>query len=142
LELPSVPKTSGQKGLHVLIPIAGGHSVLEAHELAQRAAKMLEKVLPGLVTTASAPADRRGRVFLDTLQSYVGKTLVLPYSLRAADGAPVSSPLRWSEITPKLDPRSFTMRTMRARLDAYGDLAAPLLAGTVRLAEVLERMKA
>ena len=51
---------------------------------------------------------------------------MLAYSLRAADGASVSAPLAWSEVGASLDPRSFTLRTMLARLDAKGDLATPL----------------
>ncbi len=142
LELPSVPKTSGQKGIHVLVPLEPGHTVLQAHELARRAGKMLTKVLPHLVTMESAREDRGGRLYLDHLQSFVGKSLVLPYSLRAADGAPISTPLSWSEITPRLDPRAFTLRTLRRRLDAVGDLAAPLLGPGARdLASVIARME-
>jgi DNA ligase D-like protein (predicted polymerase) len=141
LELPSVPKTSGQKGLHVLIPLAPGHTVLEAHELARRAGKMLTRVLPHLVSLESSIEARRGRLYVDHLQNFVGKTLVMPYSLRAVDGAPVSTPLRWSEITPSLDPRSFTLRTMRKRLDVHGDIAASLLDGTARIADVIGRMQ-
>jgi DNA ligase D-like protein (predicted polymerase) len=141
LELPSIPKTSGQKGLHVLVPIGPGHSVIQAHELARRAGKMLMSVLPHLVSMESSIEARQGRLYIDHLQNFVGKTLVLPYSLRAADGAPVSTPLRWSEITPKLDPKSFTLKTMRKRLDEHGDLASPLLTGTVRLNDVIGRME-
>jgi len=57
----------------------------------------------------------------------MAKTLVVPYSLR------VSAPLVWDEPSTALDPRSFTLRALRARLDAKGDLAAPLLGGTTRL---------
>lgn len=68
--------------------------------------------------------------------------LVLPYSLRAVDGAPISTPLSWSEITPRLDPRAFTLRTLRKRLDAVGDLAAPLLGpGAPDLKGVIARME-
>jgi bifunctional non-homologous end joining protein LigD len=65
---------------------------------------------------------------------------VAPYSLRAADGAPVSTPIAWDEVGKRLDPRAFTLRTVRARLDAKGDLAAPLLAGTTRLDRALAQL--
>ena len=126
LELPSVPKTSGQRGLHVLIPIAAKCSPARAHELARGIAVMIGRLLPDKVTLESAIDKRGGRLFVDHLQNFAGKTLVLPYSLRAADGAPVSTPLAWNEVNGSLDPRSFNVRTMRARLDRHGDLAAPL----------------
>jgi bifunctional non-homologous end joining protein LigD len=55
------------------------------------------------------------------MQNAYGKTIVAPYSLRALDGAPVSAPLRWSEVGPKLDPAAFNLRTMKRRLDRIGD---------------------
>lgn len=140
LELPSVPKTSGQKGLHVLVPIGPGHGVAEVNDLARRLGLMLERALPSRVTTDPSPASRRGVVFVDTLQSYVGKMLVMPYSLRATDGAPVSTPLDWDEVGPTLDPRRFTLRTIRQRLDQRGDPGAALLRGTVSLAPALARL--
>lgn len=140
LELPSVPKTSGQKGLHVLVPIGGGHTVTQAHEVARRIGMLLQQALPTRVTLETAPEKRRGVVFIDTLQSYVGKMLVLPYSLRAVDGAPVSTPLAWDEVTAKVEPRSFTLKNIRQRLDARGDVGAALLKGTARLDAALARL--
>lgn len=142
LELPSVPKTSGKKGLHVLVPLAPGHGLEEVNEVARRIATVLARTLPDRITLETQRERRGGRVYLDHLQKFVGKSLVLPYSLRAADGATVSTPLRWSEVKPGLDPRAFTLRTLRARLDAVGDLALPLLQGTTRLRTALARLPA
>ncbi|MBS2018116.1 MAG: non-homologous end-joining DNA ligase [Deltaproteobacteria bacterium] len=129
LELPSVPKTSGQRGLHVMIPIAPGSPPGEVKDFARLAAQLVARLLPEKVTLETDTEKRRGRLFLDHLQGYVGKSLVLAYSLRAVDGAPASVPLEWSEIDASLDPKKLTMKTMRARLDAKGDLAAPLVSG-------------
>jgi len=63
------------------------------------------------------------------VQNAWGKTLVAPYSLRALPHAPVSTPLAWSEVTPRLDPTRFTLQTVRRRLERVGDLFAPALAG-------------
>jgi bifunctional non-homologous end joining protein LigD len=139
LELPSVPKTSGQRGLHVLVPLAPGHRTAEAIELARGVASMIARLLPAKVTLELDVARRGGRLFLDHAQ-HDAKLLVLPYALRAVDGAPASTPLRWDEVTPALEPRALGLRTLRARLDAHGDLAAPLLAGTGRLAPALARL--
>jgi bifunctional non-homologous end joining protein LigD len=126
LDLPSVPKTSGQRGLHILIPIAPGHTAAQAHELARRVGLLIARLLPDKVSLVGDIEKRRGRLYFDHLQSFVGKSLVLAYSLRAVDGGAVSAPLAWSEVDASLDPRSFTLRTMLARVDAKGDLAAPL----------------
>lgn len=142
LEVKSVVKTSGQKGLHVLIPLAPGHTAAEATEFARGVCSVVARLKPQLASLEAETGPRRGRLFLDFLQNYEGKTLVLPWSVRAADGAPVSMPLQWSEVTPSLDPKAFTIRTARKRLDAMGDLFAPALTGTLKLAPVLTRLRA
>lgn len=67
------------------------------------------------------------------MQNGYGKTVVAPYSPRAIDGAPVSAPLEWSEITKKLDPQKFTIRTMPDRLAKVGDLFARVFEDRVKL---------
>lgn len=142
LEAPSVVKTSGQKGLHVLVPIAPGHTAAQCHEFTERVCKVVARLKPDLVSLVAETGPRRGRLYLDCVQNYAGKSLVLPYSVRAVDGAPVSAPITWDEVTTALDPKAFTLRTMRARLDAVGDRFAPALKGTFQLGPVLERLRA
>ena len=84
-------------------------------------------------TTERALSKRKGRLYLDCLQNGYGKTIVAPYSLRAADGAPVSAPLEWSEVTRKLDPSRFNLRTMPNRIAKKGDLFRAALEGGVSL---------
>jgi DNA ligase D-like protein (predicted polymerase) len=141
LELPSVVKTSGQRGLHVLVPLARGHTFAQAEQFARGVATVLARLLPDKVTLELDKARRNGRLLLDHKQ-FVAKTLVGPYSLRATDGATVSTPIAWSEVTSQLDPRRFTLRTLRARLDATGDLAAPLRDGGARLASAFSQLAA
>jgi bifunctional non-homologous end joining protein LigD len=142
LDSPSVVKTSGQKGLHVLIPIAKGQSPLLAHELGQELALTIARLLPHLASVELDKARRGGRLFVDHLQNYVGKSLVLPYSLRAVDGAPVSAPLDWSEVGADLQPSRFNLKTLRKRLETKGDLALPLLSGSLRIEPLVERLRA
>ncbi len=130
--LASVPKTSGQSGLHVMVPLAPGHRHQDAAAYAEAVARDVARVHPDRISLDMAKGRRGGRLLLEHRQG-AGKLLVMPYSLRARDGAPVSTPLTWSEVTPALDPRAFNLRSLRARLDAHGDLAAPLLAGTARV---------
>jgi len=141
LEAPSVVKTSGQKGLHVLLPLAPGQTTAGAHAVARGIAELIHRLMPDAVCLEADSAKRRGRLLIDHLQNYVGKALVAPYSLRAVDGACVSTPLEWSEVTPALDPKAFTLRTLRRRLDARGDLFAPALRGQLQLQPLLARLR-
>lgn len=140
LEVPSVVKTSGQKGLHVLVPLAPGQSLETAHRFAEGVCRLVARLLPQSTCLTHDEKERRGRLFLDHLQNFRGKTLVAPYSLRAVDGAPVSTPLQWSEVTPALDPRAFTMAVVRRRLDAHGDLFRRVLSDGIELTRPLERL--
>jgi DNA ligase D-like protein (predicted polymerase) len=128
LELPSVVKTSGQRGLHILVPLTPGHSFGDAEALGRGIALLLVKLLPDKVTIENEKDKRGGKLLVDHKQ-FMAKTLVAPYSLRAADGATVSTPIAWSEVTRSLAPERFTLRTLRARLDKHGDLATPLVGG-------------
>jgi bifunctional non-homologous end joining protein LigD len=132
LQLPSVPKTSGKRGIHVFIPLAKGQTHEEAVEFATSIAGAVANEVPD-ITVDRALGQRRGRLYLDALQNGYGKTMVAPYSLRAIDGAPVSAPLKWEEITKKLDPKKFNLRTMPERLAKVGDLFAPVLGKGARL---------
>jgi bifunctional non-homologous end joining protein LigD len=135
LGLPSVPKTSGKRGLHVLVPLAPGHTHEQAVEFAEWVTTRIAGLMEG-VTVERSPAKRRGRLYLDAYQNGYGKTIVAPYSPRALDGAPVSAPLSWDEVTPRLDPARFSIRTMPARIGKVGDLFEPALRGGVKLPPV------
>nr|HEX4313039.1 non-homologous end-joining DNA ligase [Kofleriaceae bacterium] len=141
LELPCTLKTSGQRGVHVLVPLAGGHTFAQAERLGDGVADLLLRLMPDRCTRAYDKDKRGGRLLVDTRQ-FAAKTLVVPYSLRAVDGATVSTPLRWDELDASTPPGAFTLRTVRARLDRHGDLAAPLRAGTARLDAALAQLDA
>jgi bifunctional non-homologous end joining protein LigD len=133
LSIPSVPKTSGKRGLHVLVPLQRGrHTHEEAVSFACSVAAALSEKLD-FATVERSLSARKGRLYFDCLQNGYGKTIVAPYSLRGADGAPVSAPLSWSEVTRRLDPSRYNLKTMPARLAKKGDLFAPLLEGGIVL---------
>ena len=132
LQLPSVPKTSGKRGIHLLIPLAPGYSHEDAVAFACSIGSAVAQHVPG-ITVERSLGKRQGRLYLDCLQNGYGKTIVAPYSPRAIEGAPVSAPLKWEEINKKLDPLKFNLRTMPKRLDKVGDLFAPALKGGVKL---------
>ena len=135
LKLVSVPKTSGKRGLHVFVPLGPGHTHAQTLAFAEAIAGALAGRFPDLATTERSLSRRRGRLYLDALQNGRLKTMVAPYSIRAVEGAPVSTPLDWDEVDARLDPASFDIRTMPERLRRRGDLFAPALAGGQRLPE-------
>ena len=132
LELPGVPKTSGKRGIHVFVPLMPGYTHEEVADFACSIAAAVAAKVPG-ITVERALAKRRGRLYLDCMQNGYGKTVVAPYSLRAIDGAPVSAPLKWSEITRKLDPLKYNIRTMPDRLAKVGDLFADVFKDRAKL---------
>jgi bifunctional non-homologous end joining protein LigD len=135
LELPSVPKTSGKRGIHVMVPLQPGYTHEEVGDFALSIAEAVAARVP-TITVERSLAKRRGRLYLDAMQNAYGKTVVAPYSPRAADGAPVSAPLMWSEVTKKLDPLKYNIRNMPDRLAKVGDLFEAALTGGVSLPKV------
>jgi len=121
LGLPSYCKTTGQKGLHVLVPLGRQLTHEQSRTLAELIVRGIEVDHGGIATTARAVEARGGKVYLDYLQNGHGKTLAAPYTARPQPGAPVSTPLRWSEVNAKLDPSKFTIRTALARAEKLGD---------------------
>jgi bifunctional non-homologous end joining protein LigD len=132
LGLPSIPKTSGKRGLHVFVPLAPGHGYDETLAFALAVGERLAAQLPQMTLERSLD-KRQGRLYFDCLQNGQGKMVVAPYSLRAIKGAPVSAPLSWSEVGPGLDPARFNLRSMPRRIDEVGDLFAAALENGVRL---------
>ncbi len=115
-------KTSGKKGLHVVVPLAAGHSFNGVREFAHGVGKAVARDTPHVV--AEFPQSREnGTVFVDYLQNAPGKTMVAPYSLRATPGATVSAPLRWEELRRGVRPGDFTSRAVLSRAeDPWKDL--------------------
>jgi bifunctional non-homologous end joining protein LigD len=136
LELESVVKTSGQRGLHIVVPFVRGPTHDEAASFGRKLATTVAAALPEIATVERMKAKRGGRLYIDFLQNGAGKTIVAPYTIRAKDGAPVSTPIAWSEVTRKLDPAAFTVRTVRGRIAKHGDLFARILVPTQRLPAV------
>ncbi len=140
--LPSFAKTTGQAGLHVLVPLGGQCTHEQARDLALVLARRLADEMPDIATLARSIAARGGRVYLDCLQNGQGKTIVAPFSVRPRPGATVSAPLRWSEVNARLDPRRFTIRSVPARMRRLGeDPLRPVLALKPDLVAALARLQ-
>jgi len=140
LGLTSVPKTSGSDGIHVLLPIARRHTYADTREFAEIVAGALARAHPKLVTTEWSKAKRRG-VLIDANQNGEGKTIASVYSVRPQAGAPVSTPLRWDEVTEDIDPQDFTMEVVLQRVARHGDLFEPVLHGRQSLTAALDALE-
>ena len=140
LELESVPKTSGSRGIHVLVPITRRHGFDAVREFAGIVAGALARAHPGLVTTEWTKAKRKG-VLVDANQNGPGKTTASVYSVRPRAGAPVSTPLRWEEVRSGLDPAAFTMDAVLERVAREGDLFARVLEGGQSLGTAMRSLR-
>jgi bifunctional non-homologous end joining protein LigD len=122
LDLPAFVKTTGSKGLHVVVPIAAKASYAQVHTLVGSITRLICGRYPDLVTTEFHKVDRKGRLFFDTGRNVLGATYVAPYSLRGKPGAPISAPLTWSELDdPALRPDGIRLRDFADRRAATGD---------------------
>ena len=140
LELEGFPKTSGSDGIHVLVPVARRYTYADTREFAEIVARTLASTHRGLVTTEWSKQKRRG-VLIDANQNGEGKTIASVYSVRPREGAPVSAPLRWDEVTEDLDPRYFTMEVALGRVGSLGDLYAPVLEKRQSLGAALKKIR-
>ena len=139
LELESFAKTSGSDGMHVLVPIERRHGYADTREFAEIIAGALARAYRGLVTTEWTKAKRRG-VLIDSNQNGEGKTIASVYSVRPRARAPVSTPLRWDEVTEALDPAAFTMDVVLERVRTHGDLFEGVLTTRQSLSTALKSL--
>lgn len=141
MDIPCNVKTSGQSGLHVMIPMGTGHDYMRQKLLGELVARIVESGIPDIATTVRSPAARGDRVYIDFVQNGRGKLIAAPYAVRPVPGATVSAPLRWSEVTDKLDPARFTIKTMPSRLSRMkNDPLLPILDGNPNLAAGLSNL--
>ncbi|HTM58408.1 MAG TPA: DNA ligase D, partial [Candidatus Udaeobacter sp.] len=145
LELPSFPKTSGQAGLHILIPLGRRYTHEECKTFARVLATLTMEAKPEISTLARPLHARGGKVYIDWGQNGHGVTIVAPYSLRPVPGASASCPLKWTEVNGKLDPARFNLRTLPARFAKMDDPLAGVLGKGIDMAEAIaaveERMQ-
>jgi bifunctional non-homologous end joining protein LigD len=116
--LESFVKTTGGKGLHVVVPIARDVGWDDAKAFSKAVVEAIERDEPAGYTTNMAKLRRKGKIFLDYLRNGRGATFIAPYSPRARAGAPVAVPIAWDELAHGIDPATFTMASVPARLAA------------------------
>jgi bifunctional non-homologous end joining protein LigD len=117
LDLVSFAKTSGSRGMHVLVPLRTGPDADEVLAFAESFVARVAAAYPEELTVEHSVAARRGRVYLDPFRNAFGQTVVAPYSVRRREHAPVSTPLDWSEVKPTLVPSDFNLGNFHQRLE-------------------------
>jgi len=128
LQMPSLVKTTGSKGLHVYVPIVRGPVQKEVWSFAKALAQALAAQNPALITAEYRVAKRpRGRVLVDYNQNAWGRTLASIYSVRPRPEASVSTPVTWDEVARGVRIEDFTIANVPARVQKVGDLWKPLL---------------
>jgi bifunctional non-homologous end joining protein LigD len=139
--LPGYPKTSGQTGLHVFVPLGPKVSFATGRVLADLVGHLLCRAHPRTATMERIVSKRGPRVYVDTGQTGPSRTIVAPYSVRATPGARVSVPLDWNELTVDLDPSRFTIRTVPGRLATKGDPMTALLEARPDIARAVAELE-
>jgi bifunctional non-homologous end joining protein LigD len=142
LGLPGWIKTSGSKGFHILVPLDRKAHMGEVAGFAHAVGAELVRRDPAHLTQEFSKADRGGRILVDTGRNGYSATFAAPYAVRAKPGAPVSAPCTWDEVElGDVTPRTFTLRTMRIRLDATGDVWSDLGKRGRSLVRPIERLR-
>ncbi len=141
LGLPNHVKTSGATGLHLLIPLGARYTHEEARTFARLLALLGVEAAPEIATVARPVRSRGGKVYIDFVQNGHGRTIVAPFSVRPLPGAPASCPLRWEEVTARLDPARFTIKGLPQRFEKMEDPLAPVLTGLIDMAAAIARIE-
>lgn len=119
--LQSFLKTSGGKGLHILVPLQPVHDWSEVKGFSQAIARYLAKLLPQHFSAVSGPKNRIGRIFIDYLRNSQGASTVAAYSVRAREGLPVSVPIHRDELAELKGANLWNIRNLIPRLEEQGD---------------------
>src|SRR5678815_2202507 len=140
LKIPSYPKTTGSKGIHIYVPIQRGPTQKQVWSFAKEFAYAVASQAPKLLTAVYQISKRpKGRVLVDYNQNAWGRTLASVYSVRPNPFAGVSTPVTWAEVEHGFGPEEFTLRNVPGRIRRRGDLWKPLLSarGRFPLGEIL-----
>ncbi len=111
-------KTTGGKGLHVVVPIRPTITWTQAKDFCRAVAESMAAAQPDRYVATASKAKRAGKIFIDWLRNAEGATAVAPYSVRARAGAPVATPIHWNELDEDRRFDHFNVQNVPARLDA------------------------
>lgn len=140
--LVGFPKTSGQSGLHVFVPLGPSISYETARTLADLFGHLLVQRHPDIATMERTKSRRGPRVYVDTGQTGPARTIVAPYAVRAVPSATVSTPLVWSEVETSLDRRAFDIETVPRRVALRGDPMAAMRLAQPSIRDAMGKLEA
>jgi bifunctional non-homologous end joining protein LigD len=142
LGLPTWVKTSGSKGFHIVVSLDRKAKMDDVARFAHGVGRVLVRRDPDHLTQEFSKADRGGRILVDTGRNGYSATFAAAYTVRAKPGAPVSAPCTWDEVeSGAVGPRSFTLRTMKQRIDAAGDLWSGMRESRRSLVRAVQRLR-
>ena len=143
LGLPSLVKTSGSKGFHIVVPLDGDTPTDDVDRFAHAVGRLMVARDPEHLTQEFSKADRGGRIFVDTGRNGWSATFAAAYAVRAKAGAPVSAPCTWEEVERgDAGPRTFTLRNMPERVAAVGDVWAQMKRQGRSLSRAMTQLRA
>jgi len=134
-------KTSGSSGLHIYIPLNAKYTYEEARNFTKLLCYFVEQKVPELTSMTRAVKDRKGKIYLDYLQNRQGQTIASPYCVRPKIGAPVSTPLEWSELKSGFKILDFNIKNILNRIQEKGDLFAKVLSQELDMMNAIQRLE-
>lgn len=140
--VPSFPKTSGSKGIHIYIPFGAKYDYEDSKEFARKIASFVHNEMPNHTSIERAVRNRGGKMYIDFLQNRPQATLAAPYSVRPKPGATVSMPLHWEEVKKGLKMTDFTIRNAVERARSEGDLFKGVLGKGIDLGKAVKALDA
>lgn len=141
LGIPSYPKTSGSRGMHIYIPLGAKYTYDQSKEFARVIARLVYEKLPQSTTIERTVQNRSGKMYIDFLQNRPQATVAAPYSVRPKPGATVSMPLHWDEVKKGLKMSDFTIFNALDRLKTEGDIFKPVLGKGINLKTAIKKFE-
>ncbi|TSJ42076.1 DNA ligase D [Fluviicola chungangensis] len=135
-------KTSGATGLHVYVPLKKRYTYDEIKLFGELLATAVQQQLPETTSIERTVSKRSDKVYIDFLQNHKGQTIAAAYSVRPKPGATVSTPLEWTEVNARLDPKEFTIHTIFDRIKQKGDLWKGVLGKGANIEKALGKLEA
>ena len=141
IKVKSYCKTSGSRGIHIHIPLEAKYTFEEARNFTKLICQLVHEQLPKLTSMERAVKKRKDKIYLDYMQNVEGQSIAAPYCVRPKPGAPVSAPLKWSEVKQGLRISDFNIHSMPKRMKRRKDPFAPVLGKGIDMAAALEKLE-